>query len=228
MKNISTPILKAEGISKCFNIPEPLEILKNISLELHLGESIAIMGASGEGKSTLLQILGTLEKATSGSLFIAGKSVECFAASALRNKHIGFVFQACHLLEDYTALQNVLMPAFIGRKPIHKGSLHYERAQELLTLVGLKGRVDFTTKLLSGGEKQRVALARALCNDPEILLADEPTGNLDYETSQKIHHLLIELTQKFHKGMILVTHDRDLANLCNKTFYLKNGSLEPL
>ncbi len=220
------PILQARELSKSFYYPEPLDIFKNVSLDLHLGQSIAIMGASGEGKSTLLHILGTLERPNEGNITIAGQPVTPSKAAFLRNLHIGFVFQAFNLLEDYSAIQNVLMPALIGQKPIHKGSSAHQRAQELLSLVGLDSRSHFMTKLLSGGEKQRVALARALCNDPEIILADEPTGNLDSETSEKVHHLLFDLTRKFHKALVIVTHDKELAKLCNQVFYLKKGKLE--
>lgn len=219
------PILQAQLISKRFSYPESFEVLKQISLDLYLGQSIAIMGASGEGKSTLLHILGTLEKATKGCLIISGKAVSSSNSPILRNKHIGFVFQAFNLLEDYSAIQNILMPALIGKKPIHKGSASYQRALDLLDLVGLKNRAHFATKLLSGGEKQRITLARALCNDPEIILADEPTGNLDHETSEKIHRLLFNLSRTLGKALIIVTHDPDLAKLCDQTFYLKKGNL---
>lgn len=183
------------------------------------------MGTSGEGKSTLLQILGTLEAPTSGDLLIAGKSVLNTPLSILRNRHIGFVFQAFNLLEDYTVLQNVLMPALIGGKGIGKHSEAYSRALYLIERVGLKQRLHFHTKLLSGGEKQRVALARALCNDPEIILADEPSGNLDHNTSSHIHALLMEAVKEFNKALIVVTHDDTLAALCDRKLILCNGYL---
>lgn len=219
------PILSAKSIRKVFSKPFAIEILKGISLDLFPGESIAIMGASGEGKSTLLQIFGTLEEPTSGELSIAGISVLKGPVPAIRNRHIGFVFQSFNLLEDYTVLQNVLMPALIGGKDIHTGSAAHDRALNLLERVGLNERLFFHTKLLSGGEKQRVAIARALCNNPEIILADEPSGNLDHATSHHIHALLMEAVKEFNKALIVVTHDRELASLCDRTFLLCDGLL---
>jgi lipoprotein-releasing system ATP-binding protein len=218
-------ILSAKNIWKTFNSPTEVQILKGISLDLFCGESIAIMGASGEGKSTLLHILGTLEAPCSGELRIAGLLVGKNPPPIIRNQHIGFVFQTFNLLEDYTVLQNVLMPALIGGQEIHKRSAAYARAVELLQKVGLEKRIHFSTKLLSGGEKQRTALARALCNDPEILLADEPSGNLDHVTSCHIHQLLIRAVKEFNKSLIVVTHDRELASLCDHTLLLSDGYL---
>lgn len=219
------PILKAVDISKCFTYPAELTILDAISLDLYHGQSVAIMGPSGEGKSTLLQILGTLDTATKGTLTIADKPVTKQIAPMLRNRHIGFIFQSFNLLEEYTVLQNVLMPAFIGGKNVKKGSKHYLRGLELLAKVGLSHRASYMTKLLSGGEKQRVAIARALCNDPDIILADEPTGNLDHATSKNIHQLLIECTTHLNKALIVVTHNRGLAERCDRTLYLSAGKL---
>ncbi len=220
---MNKPILSAKNICKKFNAPNEIEILKDVNLDLYQGQSIAIMGASGEGKSTLLQILGTLDEPTSGSIVIAGKSVAQKPSPILRNAHIGFVFQAYHLLEDYSVLQNVLMPALIGGKDISKNSPSYNRALSLLDRVGLSSRVHFQSKFLSGGEKQRAALARALCNDPEIILADEPSGNLDHATSSHIHELLMEAVKEFNKALIVVTHDTNLASLCDKKLILCNG-----
>jgi lipoprotein-releasing system ATP-binding protein len=222
---MTKPILSAKNIRKSFTTPYLIEILKGISLDLHPNESIAIIGASGEGKSTLLHILGTLEEASSGDLIISGESVLRKPSPILRNRHIGFVFQTFHLLEDYTVLHNVLMPALIAGKDIRKGGATYERAIELLCKVGLEKRIHFSTKLLSGGEKQRTSLARALCNDPEILLADEPSGNLDHETSQQIHQLLINSVKELNKGLIVVTHDMNLASLCDRRLILCDGRL---
>jgi len=220
------PSLSAKNIKKTFYHPQEVEVLKDISLDLYPGESIAIMGASGEGKSTLLHILGTLEEPTSGDLLIANKLTTRHRSSYLRNKHIGFIFQSFNLLEDYTALQNVLMPALIAGKEIHKGSAAYRRGCDLLTKVGLERRMHFLTRLLSGGEKQRVALARALCNNPEIILADEPSGNLDHETSSWIHELLIQSVKKLNKSLIIVTHDKELAALCDRKVNLCEGYLK--
>lgn len=220
------PVLSAQNIKKVFFQPAEIEILKGVALDIYPGESIAIMGASGEGKSTLLHILGTLEEATSGELIIAGKSVQNNPPPSLRNRHIGFVFQSFHLLEDYTVLQNVLMPALIGGKEIHPQSEAYARAVDLVKKVGLEKRLNYPTKLLSGGEKQRTALARALCNDPEILLADEPSGNLDHTTSRQIQELLLGSVKEFNKSLVVVTHDDALASLCDRKLVLWDGLLK--
>ncbi|MBS0620464.1 MAG: ABC transporter ATP-binding protein [Verrucomicrobia bacterium] len=218
-------VLKAQAIRKSFSNPTPLEVLKGIDLEVKQGESIAIVGKSGEGKSTLLHILGTLEKPTSGKLEICGSNAT--SLDKLRSQHIGFIFQTYNLLEDYTVLDNVLMPARIARKPVHPTSPAYKRAQLLLEQVGLTSRSHFLAKLLSGGEKQRVCIARALCNNPELVLADEPSGNLDHTHSKEIHHLLTNLTKQYGKSLIVVTHDKELAALCDQTLILKDGNLSP-
>lgn len=222
---MNTPIMKATQLTKKFFSPVPLEVLKGVNIEIYPGESAAIIGKSGEGKSTLLHILGTLEEPCSGSLEICGQNTSNCSVSKLRNKHIGFIFQSYNLLDNYTTLENVLMPAKIAREPIHSGSNAYIRAQMLLELVGLQDRAHFPSKLLSGGEKQRAAIARALCNDPDLILADEPSGNLDSKHSQEIQSLLIRLTQDFNKALIVVTHEKDFSSLCNKTWLLKDGNL---
>ncbi len=219
-------ILEAEGIEKSFYDPALVSILSGIDLTLHSGESIAIMGPSGEGKSTLLHILGTLEDPSRGRLQIQGKEVTPGNLAAFRNDHIGFIFQAFHLLEDYTALENVLMPARIARRASSPGSLAYQHAEGLLGEVGLHDRMHYSTKLLSGGEKQRVAIARALCNNPEIILADEPSGNLDHASSQAIHELLFRCCTEHGKGLIVVTHDQHLAAQCDKVYWLQEGKLK--
>jgi lipoprotein-releasing system ATP-binding protein len=218
-------LLRAQALTKVFNRPSKVEILKNIDLTVEHGDTYAIMGASGEGKSTLLHILGTLDQPSSGTLELMGHDTAKCDPSKIRNRHIGFIFQAFYLLEDYTALENVLMPAKIGRQPIHKGSDAYEHALLLLEEVGLGHRTHFPSKLLSGGERQRVAIARALCNDPELLLADEPSGNLDHHTSRLIHDLLLHFVENHRKTLIIVTHDRDLAQLCKSTYQLQDGLL---
>lgn len=222
---MNTPILKATNLTKKFFSPSPFELLKGINLEIFPGESVAIVGKSGEGKSTLLHILGTLEKPNSGTLEICSQSLSQSSLSELRNKHIGFIFQSYNLLDEYTTLQNVLMPAKIARLAIHRGSPAYNRALMLLETVGLKDRANHLSKLLSGGEKQRTALARALCNDPDLILADEPTGNLDTSHSEEIHSLLIRLSKENNKALIVVTHNKELSSLCDKTLILKDGKL---
>jgi len=218
-------ILHAEGLSKAFISPKKVQVLSDISLSITSGDSVAIMGRSGEGKSTLLHILGTLEVPDSGALTIAGMQVSPTNTTLIRNKKLGFIFQSFHLLEHTSAIDNVLMPARIARRNCAKGGAAYQRARELLDEVGLANRAHFDTRLLSGGEKQRLAIARALINDPDILLADEPTGNLDHHTSQQIQELLLTFTQKFNKSLIVVTHDQELANRCCYRFLLSEGVL---
>ncbi len=218
-------LLEAKSIAKAFYHPKTVLILKDISFQVHAGESVAIIGRSGEGKSTLLQILGTLEDPCQGSLYIEGQKVSSSNRTRLRNEKIGFVFQSFHLLEDYTALENVLMPARIARQSTGRGSPAEQRALALLEKVGLSDRAHFYTKLLSGGEKQRVALARAMCNNPSLILADEPSGNLDRQTAQLIHEILLCFAQEQQKALLLVTHDRELARLCTKQYELRNGIL---
>lgn len=221
-------ILKAKNLSKNYYTPSPVCVLKDISLEIKQGETIAILGPSGIGKSTLLNILGTLEAPTTGSLEIGGNNFSNSNLAKIRNTHIGFIFQSYHLLEEYTALENVLMPAKIKRQSISPNSLAFKRATMLLEKVSMTPRTNFLTKLLSGGEKQRIAIARALCNDPSIILADEPTGNLDEHNSHLIHTLLIDCAKEFNKTLIVVTHNQDLATLCDKRFLLKEGVLQSM
>lgn len=217
-------ILQAQDIEKTYEGPTPVKVLSAVSLEVRRGESVAIMGKSGEGKSTLLHILGTLEKPSAGDLLICGKPASSSSAE-LRNEHIGFIFQSFNLLEDYTLLENVLMPAKIARKRTDRGSPPYQRALELLEKVGLSARANFLAKLLSGGEKQRAAIARALCNDPDLILADEPSGNLDRAHSAEVHDLLLDSVKQMGKTLIVVTHDPELAKLCDRTLQLKSGKL---
>jgi len=214
-----TPVLQARNIRKTFTHPTALDVLKGVDLDVYPGEAIAILGRSGEGKSTLLQILGTLDTPTSGEVHILGKQVGPQLAGLIRNQHIGFIFQSYHLLEDYTVLENVLMPAWIARQT--PPSAH---GPALLEKVGLTERAHHYGKQLSGGEKQRAAIARALCNDPQILFADEPSGNLDGATAQGIQDLLFQCVQA-GKSLIVVTHDLNLARKCHKQYTLKQGLL---
>ena len=222
---IPKTILRATGIKKSFFSPTEVTLLRGVDLTVSQGDTVAIMGRSGEGKSTLLHILGTLEKPCAGTLEIAGQDVAHCSTTKLRNQRLAFIFQSFHLLEDYTAIENILMPARIGRRDTSKGSAAYKNAYELLDIVGLSNRADFHTKLLSGGEKQRVAIARALCNDPEIIFADEPTGNLDRHTSSAIQSLLLGFAKDRNKSLVIVTHDQDLANLCGYRYRLVEGLL---
>lgn len=206
-------ILKAKTITKSY---PKIQVLAGISLTVKSGESIAICGRSGEGKTTLLHILGTLEEPDSGEIEIAGQRLTRSTAPHIRNQQIGFIFQAYNLLDDFSALENVLMPARIARKPVGR-----QKGLELLTLVGLEAKADLPAKLLSGGERQRVAIARALCNDPNLILADEPTGNLDRANGKKIAELLLSLK----KSLIIVTHDPEIAALCDHQYLLQEGHL---
>jgi len=218
-----TYLLKAEHVSKTFYAPYPLPILQDISLTVQKEESIAIIGKSGEGKTTLLHILGLIEPATKGTIFFSGK--EQTTPNTLRNEHIGFVFQNFHLLQDFSVLDNLLLPIAINRKSTKRGSSHFQRAESLLERVDLEHRVDFPVQKLSGGEKQRLAIARALINDPEIIMADEPTGNLDHATAQNIQSLLLECVKEEKKALLLVTHNEDFASLLGKQYKLEEGKL---
>lgn len=218
-------IIIAKKLCKSFSSPSIVHVLKEIDLEIKEATAVAIMGKSGEGKSTLLHILGTLEKPTSGELLLCGQSIDSVPLAPLRNHHIGFIFQSYNLLDDYTVLENILMPAKIARLPTHSKSPSHQRARMLLAKVGLSSRADFLAKLLSGGEKQRVAIARALLNNPELILADEPSGNLDHINSQTVHQLLLQLTRDEGKTLVVVTHDPELASLCDRTYLLKDGRL---
>jgi len=213
-------ILEARSLSKEF---PGVILFSDISLTVEEGKSIAIIGKSGSGKSTLLHILGTLEKPTQGQVLFP----KALGASAqkIRMNHIGFVFQSFELLEDYTLLENVLMPGKIAGTPLPECK---QRALELLANVGLLEKKDLPTKFLSGGEKQRGAIARALCNDPDLLLVDEPTGNLDPLNAQLVQDLLFSCCRKYGKSLVMVTHDKDLAALCDGCYELKQGTLQCL
>jgi len=218
-------ILQAENISKKFYYPNEISIFADLCLSVRHGETVAIMGRSGQGKSTLLQVLGTLDKPCQGNLEIAGKRVTSFNKSFIRANYLAFIFQSFHLLEDYSALENILMPAYIMRKSIDRNSESYKRAMFLLEKVNLADRANHQAKLLSGGEKQRIALARAMMNNPDLILADEPSGNLDHETALAIHDLLIDYAKSQSKSLLVVTHDQQLAKLCDTIYDLQEGKL---
>ncbi len=221
-------ILKARGLGKRFLFPALLEIFSGVDLTVCRGETLAIMGASGEGKSTLLHVLGTLEAPSEGSIEFFGRGEPCAKeAPRLRREFLGFIFQAFFLLEDYSALENVLMPARIARSATGQGRAAWRRANELLERVGLEQRANYSSKLLSGGEKQRVAIARALMNRPQLLFADEPSGNLDHTTSHSIHSLLLNLAKEEGTALVAVTHDDALAALCDSVLVLRKGRLAP-
>ena len=213
--------IDAKQIRKSFG---PLEVLKGVDFSVEPAEVVAIMGASGAGKSTLLQILGTLLTPDGGELLIDGTDVlrlKGNALSAFRNRRIGFVFQSQHLLPEFTAQENVMMPALIGGAGMKEAR---KKADELLEAVGLAGRAAHKPSELSGGELSRVAIARALVNEPAIVFADEPTGNLDTRTKDEIHQLLLQLRKDRGQTVVVVTHDPALAALCDRTCILQDGA----
>ena len=215
-------MIKAKDIRKSFG---SLEVLKGISLEVSKGEVVAIVGASGAGKTTLLQILGTLSSADSGSLTIDGVELSGLGDKALsrfRNERIGFVFQFHHLLPEVTALENVCIPAFIARRDRAEVEA---KARELLEMMGLKERLEHKPAQLSGGEQQRVAIARALINSPAVLLADEPSGNLDSRNRDEIHQLFFELRDKLGQTVVIVTHDEGLASMADRKITMSDGTI---
>ena len=213
-------MIQATGIEKSFG---NLKVLKGIDLCVNKSEVVSRMGASGAGKTTLLQILGTLSTPDSGSLVIDGTDVLNLGGDALsefRNRRIGFVFQFHHLLPEFTALENVMIPAFIAGRSRKDAEA---AARNLLADLGLAERMDHKPSQLSGGEQQRVAIARALINNPAVLFADEPSGNLDSKTKEELHSLFFELREKYGQTIIIVTHDPDLAKMCDRSLYMVDG-----
>lgn len=224
---MSKEILKLENVEKKYSGGvEELHIINNLTFSVEEGEFISILGRSGSGKSTLLNIMGLLDKVDGGKIFIDGQEVDRLSEEErdrIKNQMIGFVFQFHYLLPEFTALENVMLPALLNnfseRAEVEK------RAKELLDKVGLSARENHKPSQLSGGEKQRVAIARALINSPKILLADEPTGNLDEETSEMIFKILKDINKNEKQTIIVVTHSKDLAEISDKQLYLKKGIL---
>jgi len=215
-------MLVAQGIHKSFG---DLKVLKGIDLSVKEKEIVSIVGSSGAGKSTLLHILGTLDKPDSGSIFYDNKPVTELneeALAAFRNKTIGFVFQFHHLLPEFTALENVCIPAFIGRVPRKEAE---ERAKKLLGIMNLSDRLTHKPSALSGGEQQRVAVARALINHPRIVLADEPSGNLDSTAAKELHQLFFSLRDQIGQTFIIVTHNQELAKMADRMITMKDGKI---
>ena len=215
-------MLKAEHITKKYG---SLAVLKGVDIEINKGESVSIIGSSGAGKSTLLHILGTLDKADEGNIWLNNQRIDHLTGKKLanfRNHHIGFVFQFHHLLPEFTALENVSIPAWIAGQ---KKKATTERAVELLTTLGLSDRIDHKPQELSGGEQQRVAVARALINNPSIVFADEPTGNLDSTNAKELHDLFVHLRNNFQQTFLIVTHNEELANLSDRTLHMKDGKI---
>jgi lipoprotein-releasing system ATP-binding protein len=203
----------------------PIEVLKGVDIEIKKGEIASIVGPSGSGKSTLLHILGTLDKADMGEVNMNGAIMNLLQGkklAAFRNKHIGFVFQFHHLLPEFTALENVCIPGWLaGRKKNEVKA----KAEELLRLLGLSQRMENKPNEMSGGEQQRVAVARALINNPDIVFADEPTGNLDSANAKELHQLFFDLRDKFNQTFLIVTHNEELAKLSDKVLYMKDGKI---
>jgi len=222
-------VLEARGINKSYRDgAEVTQVLQQVELDVPVGKMVAIVGSSGSGKSTLLHILGTLDQADSGSLLLAGQQVSKLSANAkaaLRNDKLGFIYQFHHLLMDFTALENVAMPLRIRGLA---GKEADQQASALLEKVGLSHRLKHKPSELSGGERQRVAIARALVTKPALVLADEPTGNLDQHTAEAIYQLLRQLNRDFKTSFVVVTHDRQLASRLDQQYLMTDGKLEPL
>ena len=220
-------VLEAQALSKTYVGGDggQIVVLDGVDLQIARGEMVAIIGSSGAGKSTLLHLLGALDRPTSGRVLIGGRPLDGMqddAVSALRNRTVGFVFQFHHLLREFTALENVMMPLRIaGADEVQSRS----RAMALLERVGLGGRVHHRPGALSGGEQQRTAVARALAADPAVLLADEPSGNLDHHNSERLHELFTELAHELELGMVVVTHNRSLAARADRVLQLEDGRL---
>ena len=222
---MNNEILRAEDVHKTYHIGvRPVEVLHGVSLSVRRGETLSVMGASGSGKSTLLHILGGLDKPDAGDILFEETSLVTMKPpqrAAFRAQRVGFVFQGYHLLPELDVLENVLLPSMAARRKNVR-----DRAEHLLDRVSLSGRMDHRPQELSGGEQQRVALARALMNDPDLILADEPTGNLDSHTGENVLQNLFDLAQSENRTLIMVTHNEEVASRCQRELILKDGKLE--
>jgi lipoprotein-releasing system ATP-binding protein len=215
-------MLTARQITKTYG---SLQVVRGVDVDLKTGEIVSIVGASGAGKSTLLHILGTLDRPDSGTLSINNENVEKLSSRALaafRNKHIGFIFQFHHLLPEFSALENVCIPGWIGKR---NRLATEKRAKELLELLGLSARLEHKPSALSGGEQQRVAVARALINNPSVVMADEPTGNLDSQNANELHQLFIKLRDEFKQTFLIVTHNDELSKMGDRILHMKDGKI---
>ncbi|WP_294564817.1 lipoprotein-releasing ABC transporter ATP-binding protein LolD [uncultured Succinatimonas sp.] len=224
---MSEIILKVRNLTRTYvENKVSTAVLKGINLDIEAGKITAVTGKSGSGKSTLLHILGTLDKPTSGEIIFKGQDLTTLsndAKAAFRNKNLGFIYQFHYLLGDFTALENVMLPSLIGGSSEKEAK---EKALKILEQVGLKDRVDFHPGELSGGQRQRVAIARALCHDPDLILADEPTGNLDAANAASVFELFSSLVKEKKTTVIMVTHDETLATLCDRKVVIKDGVIE--
>jgi lipoprotein-releasing system ATP-binding protein len=215
-------MLTAKNIQKRYG---PVEVLRGVDLTINAGEIVSIVGPSGSGKSTLLHILGTLDKADQGEVFLHKDNITNLQGNKLanfRNRHIGFVFQFHHLLPEFSALENVCIPGWLNAR--NKGEVK-QKAEQLLKTLGLKQRLENKPNQLSGGEQQRVAVARALINKPDIVFADEPTGNLDTANAKELHQLFFDLRKEFNQTFLIVTHNEELAQLSDRTLTMKDGRI---
>lgn len=223
---MNTALLSCQNVSKFYQEgTQQTEVLKQVSFSMQPGGLVAIVGSSGSGKSTLLHTLGGLDQPSSGEVFIKGQSLQQMSPNALaklRNQYLGFVYQFHHLMADFTALENVMMPMLIGQQNKTEAQ---ERAEQILSAVGLQHRISHRPSALSGGERQRVAIARALVNNPALVLADEPTGNLDHKTTESIFELIQQLNQEKQIAFLLVTHDLNLAEKLNRRLIMQDGVL---
>jgi lipoprotein-releasing system ATP-binding protein len=215
-------MLKAENITRKFG---DVQVLKGVDISIESGEIVGIVGSSGAGKSTLLHILGTLDRPDSGRIWLNNLETGTLSPkklAAFRNRQIGFIFQFHHLLPEFDALENVCIPGWIAGTPKKQVG---ERAEYLLNILGLSGRMNHKPQELSGGEQQRVAVARALINQPSIVFADEPTGNLDSKNARELHQLFVQLNKETGTSFLIVTHNEELAALCGRTLHMKDGMM---
>lgn len=216
-------MIEIKGIYKSFG---KVEVIKGVDLQINKGEIVTIVGASGAGKTTLLQIIGTLEKADKGDVIFNGQNISKMnqkTLAAFRNKNIGFVFQFHHLLPEFTAIENICIPAYIAGTPKNEA---LKKATQLLEYLKLTDRANHKPSMLSGGEQQRIAVARALINNPEVILADEPSGNLDSQNAKELHELFFKLREQTGQTFVIVTHNPTLAQMADRTITIKDGKIE--